>query len=237
LKFHATSATFFHSLTTQRCWFYDQVGVAGVVTVRSTMAPSEENRLVHSIFRSKTNLTQDSSEGESGRDRNAVASALPAPVETRRASTRSMPSPSKMRGGLTVRGRRLKQFPCLAIDTTPAKDNDDVVSDSRLVKRKASWNRDTACVEQNGWIPAKIRELGTGRVALLQPLTVDELVERQSRRTRKKQPENVNDWLGRVITTQSKNPSSPAMSALTTDSEANPKIWPLRLFRRRRAEE
>jgi hypothetical protein len=39
-----------------------------------------------------------------------------------------------------------------------------------------------------------------------------------------------------VIATQNKNPSSPAMSALTTDNEENPKIRPLRLFRRRRAE-
>jgi hypothetical protein len=119
----------------------------------------------------------------------------------------------------------------------------DIVSNSRpSVKPKASWNRGTAFVEQSGWIPAKIRELGTGRVALLQPMTADELAERQSRRTRKKQNEsktmnmNANVWLGRVIATQSKNPSSPVMSALTTDNEENPKFRPLRLFRRRRAE-
>jgi hypothetical protein len=210
------------------------------------MAPPEYDHRVHSIFRSKTNLTQDSSESESGRDRNAVASLLPTPVKMLSASTRTTPSPSKMRIGSSVRGRRFKQAPSLAIDTTPAKETDDVVPNSRLpVKSKASWNRDAAFVEQSGWIPAKIRELGTGRVALLQPMTADELAERQSRRTRKKEnkPESTNvntntkDWLGRIIATRSKNPSSPAMSALTTDGDANPKIWPLRFFRRRRAEE
>jgi hypothetical protein len=204
------------------------------------MEPPDYDDRMHSIFRSKTNLTQDSS--ESGRDRNAVACLLPTPVKTRSTSTRSPPSPSKTRIGSTVRSRRLKEAPCLAIDTTPAKENDSRPS----VKPKASWNRGTAFVEQSGWIPAKIRELGTGRVAFLQPMTADELAERQSRRTRKKEKEsetmttnanaNANDWLGRVIATQNKNPSSPAMSALTTDNEENPKIRPLRLFRRRRAE-
>jgi hypothetical protein len=209
------------------------------------MAPPEQDHRVHSIFRLKTNLTQDSSESGSGRDRNAVASVLPTPVKTRSTSTRSPPSPSKTPIGSTVRSRRLKEAPRLAIDTTPAKESDDVVvSNARLsVKQKPSWNRDAAFVEQSGWIPTKIRELGTGRVALLQPLTADELAERQSRHTRKKKnkPEsmnmNVNDWLGRFIATRSKNSLSPAMSALTTDSDANPKIWPLRMFRRRRAEE
>jgi hypothetical protein len=207
------------------------------------MAPPEQDPRVRSIFRPKTNLTQNSSESECGRDLDTVASFLPTPGKTRSASTRSTPSPIEMHGGSTVRSRRLKQAPSLAIDTTPAKENGDVGSNPRLVKPKASWNRDTAFVEQSGWIPAKIRELGTGRVALLQPMTADELADRQSRRTRKKEnkPENTdnndNDWLGRVIETQSKNTSSPAMSALTTDSEVNPKIWPLRLLRRRRAEE
>jgi hypothetical protein len=213
------------------------------------MAPPDHDHRVHSIFRSKTNLTQDSS--ESGRDRNAVASsALQKPVQTRSATT--------------VRGRRLKQAPCLAIDTTgAAKENDDVLSQSRPVKTKTatSWNRDTTFTEQSGWIPAKIRELGAGRVALLQPLTADELAERQSHRIRKKEnkPESVKNWRGKVIATQSEDlpspavsaltadsetdpkicsvrvfPSSPAVSALTTDSEANPKICPLRVFRRRR---
>jgi hypothetical protein len=216
---------------------------AAVVTLTSTMAPPEQDQRVHSIFRSKTNLSQDSSESECGRDRNAIASLLPTPVETRSASIRSSPSPSKMHIGSSVRSRRLKEAPCLAIDTTPAKETDDVGSNPRLVMPKASWNRDTAFAEQSGWIPAKIRELGTGRVALLQPMTADELVERQSRRTRKKEnkPEsmdnNDSEWLGRVIEAQSKNTSSPAMSALTTDSEVNPDIWPLQLFRRRRVEE
>jgi hypothetical protein len=208
------------------------------------MAPPEYDQRVHSIFRSKTNLTQDSSEIESGRDRIAVTNLLPTPVKTRSASFRSPPSPSEMRIGSSVRGRRFKQAPSLAIDTTPAKENDDVLHNSVPVKSKASWNRDAAFVEQSGWIPAKIRELGTGRVALLQPMTADELIERQSRRTRKKEnkPENTNtntnDWLGRVIATQGEeNLSSPAMSALTNDSDANPKIWPLRFVRRRRAEE
>jgi hypothetical protein len=238
--------------------------VAGVDTVSLTMVSPELDRRVHSIFRSKTNVTQDSSESESARDRNTVASgALPKAVQTRSASTRNTPSPSKMCSGTTVRGRRLKQAPCLAIDTTGAtKENDDAVSESRPVKPKtASWNRDAALAEQSGWIPAKIRELGTGRVALLQPLTADELVERKSLRTRKKQnkPDSVNNWRGKFVTTQSKNlsspavsalttdsetdpkicsvqmfPSSPAVSALTTDSEANPKSCPLRVFRRRR---
>ena len=207
------------------------------------MAPPAYDHRMYSIFRSKTNLTQDSSESESGRDRNAVASLLPTPVKTRIASTRSTPSPSKMRIGSTVRGRRLKQAPSLIVDTTPAKETDDIVPNSVPVKLKTSWNRDAAFVEQSGWIPAKIREIGTGRVALLQPMTADELAQRQSRRTRKKEnkPEsmnmNANDWLGRFIVTQSNNPSSPAMSALTTDGDANSKIWPLRFFRRRRAEE
>jgi hypothetical protein len=204
----------------------------------STMAPPGQDRRVHSIFRSKTNWTQDSSESES--DRNAVASALQALAKTRSGSTRSTPSPSNMRSGLTDRGRRLKQAPRLAIDTG-TKENDDAASNSRSVKPKVSWTRDTASAEQNGWIPAKIRELGTGRVALLQPLTAEELAERQSRRTRKKQnkPEIMTktNWRGKVIAMQSKNPLSPALSALTGDSENNPKICPLRVFRRRRVEE
>jgi hypothetical protein len=208
------------------------------------MAPPKQDHRVHSIFRSKTNLTQDSiEESESVRDRNAVASVLPTPVKTRSTSTRSPPSPSKTRIGSTVRSRRFKEAPCLAIDTTPAKENDNVVlSNPRLlVKEKSAWNRDAAFVEQSGWIPTKIRELGTGRVALLQPLTADELAECQSRRTRKKQNKsetmNVNDWLGKVIATQKNKPFSPAISALTTDYDDNSKIWPLRMFGRRRKEE
>jgi hypothetical protein len=205
-------------------------------TVASTMAPPAQYHRVHSIFR--TYQTQDSSESESGRDRITVANSLPTLVKTRSASTRNTPSPTKVRGGSTVRGRRLKQAPCLAIDTA-AKENDDVVSNPRPAKQMASWNRTTAFAEQSGWIPAKIRELGTGRVAFIQPLTADELAQRQSRRTRKKhnKPESTKNWRGKVIATQSKNPWSPAMSALTSDSEASPKICFLRVFRRLRVEE
>jgi hypothetical protein len=154
---------------------------------------------------------------------------------------------------LPTRGRqlKLKQAPRLAIDAG-AKENGEMVSNVGLVVKsesKASWNRGTTHVLQHGWIPAKIRQMGTGRVALLQPLTDDELAARRRRRSRKKhvqlEPENTNsngntdkdNWRGMVIATHTKNPSSPALSALTTDSEANPKICPLRIFRRRRTTE
>lgn len=123
--------------------------------------------------------------------------------------------------------RQYKKSPRLVVDTAADIDKSAEMLPKACAPRSSCCHASPPGLEE-GWIPAQIRNIGPGRVALSQPSAAVGLAHgfgsdsrgqmMTSKRSSKSHP---NDSPGKLVVMYKKAPSSPDVSALTGDGELN----------------